>query len=60
MNIASVTINTYKIPKELRGVDYSNDNALREKLRSFLEMVWDEKDKIIEKEKKKYEIESVF
>ena len=60
MNIASVTINTYKIPKELRGVDYSNDDALREELRSFLEMVWDEKDKIIEEEKKKYEIESVF
>ena len=37
MNEASVTINTYKIPKELRGVDYSNNDELRLKLKTFLE-----------------------
>ena len=60
MNEASVTINTYKIPEELRGVDYSNNDELRLKLKTFLEEIWSKKDEIIEKEKKRYEIDSVF
>ena len=60
MNEASVTINTYKIPEELRGVDYSNNDELRLKLKTFLEEIWAKKDEIIEKEKKRYEIDSVF
>ena len=60
MNEASVTINTYKIPEELRGVDYSNNDELRLKLKTFMEEVWAKKDEIIEKEKKRYEIDSVF
>ncbi|MDA0344885.1 MAG: hypothetical protein O3C54_02885, partial [Proteobacteria bacterium] len=60
LNEASVTINTYKIPEELRGKDYSNNDELRGKLKSFLEEVWEEKDKIIESEKEKYGIKSVF
>jgi 1-acyl-sn-glycerol-3-phosphate acyltransferase len=60
MNEASVTINTYKIPEELRGVDYSNNDELRLKLKTFLEEIWTKKDEIIEKEKKRYEIDSVF
>ena len=60
MNEASVTINTYKIPEELRGVDYSNNDELRMKLKTFLEEIWAKKDEIIEKEKKRYEIDSVF
>tara|TARA_Y100001980_G_C14480726_1_gene259278 strand:- start:375 stop:932 length:558 start_codon:yes stop_codon:yes gene_type:complete len=60
LNEASVTINTYEIPKELRGVDYSSDNEMREKLKKFLESIWEEKDNIIENEKNKFGIKSVF
>ena len=45
---ANVTINTYKIPEELRGQDYSNNDELRAKLKAFLEEIWEEKDQIIE------------
>ena len=44
----------------IRGKDYSNNDELRGKLKSFLEEVWEEKDKIIESEKEKYGIKSVF
>ena len=57
---ASVTINTYKIPEELRGVDYSDNQEMRDKLKAFLESIWEEKDKIIEKEKEKYGIKTVI
>ena len=57
---ASVTINTYKIPEELRGQDYSNNDELRAKLKAFLEEIWEEKDQIIEREKQRYGIKSVF
>ena len=57
---ASVTINTYKIPEELRGQDYSNNDELRAKLKTFLEEIWEEKDQIIEREKQRYGIKSVF
>ena len=60
MNEASVTINNYKIPENLRGKDYLNDNNSREELRSFLELVWKNKDEIIENEKERYGIKSVF
>ena len=60
MNEASVTIKNYKIPENLRGKDYINDNNSREELRSFLELVWKNKDEIIEKEKERYGIKSVF
>ena len=60
MREASVTINTYKIPKELRGKDYTNNDELRGKLKAFLEQIWDEKDKIIERDKERYEIKSIF
>ena len=60
MNEASVTIKNYKIPEKLRGKDYVNDDDSREELRSFLELVWKNKDEIIEKEKKRYGIKSVF
>ena len=60
MNEASVTIKNYKIPESLRGKDYINDNNSREELRSFLELVWKNKDEIIEKEKERYGIKSVF
>ena len=60
LNEASVTINTYEIPKELRGVDYADNDEMRDKLKSFLESVWEVKDEIIENEKKKFGIESVF
>ena len=60
LNEASVTINTYRIPEELRGKDYSNNDELRDKLKSFLEEIWEEKDQIIESEKEKYGIKSVF
>ena len=55
-----MTINTYKIPEELRGVDYSDNQEMRDKLKAFLENIWEEKDKIIEKEKEKYGIKTVF
>ena len=57
---ASVTINTYKIPEELRGVDYTDNQEMRDKLKAFLEGIWEEKDKIIEKEKEKYGIKTVI
>lgn len=57
---ASVTINTYRIPEELRGVDYSDNQEMRDKLKAFLENIWEEKDKIIEKEKEKYGIKTVI
>ena len=60
MREASVTINTYKIPEELRGVDYTDNQEMRDKLKAFLEQIWEEKDQIIEREKEKYGIESVF
>tara|TARA_Y100000287_G_scaffold178916_1_gene172093 strand:+ start:272 stop:1183 length:912 start_codon:yes stop_codon:yes gene_type:complete len=60
MREASVTINTYKIPEELRGVDYTDNQEMRDKLKAFLESIWEEKDKIIEKEKEKYGIKTVF
>ena len=60
MREASVTINTYKIPEELRGVDYTDNQIMRDKLKAFLEEIWEEKDKIIEKEKEKYGIETVI
>ena len=60
MREASVTINTYKIPNELRGVDYTDNQEMRDKLKAFLEQIWEEKDQIIEGEKEKYGIESVF
>lgn len=60
MSEASVTINSYKIPEELRNKDYAFDESAREELREFLEEVWAKKDKIIESEKEKYGIESVF
>ena len=55
-----MTINTYKIPEELRGQDYSNNDELRAKLKAFLEEIWEEKDQIIEREKQRYGIKSVF
>ena len=60
MSEASVTINSYKIPEKLRNKDYAFDESAREELREFLEEVWAKKDKIIESEKEKYGIESVF
>ena len=60
MSEASVTINTFKIPESLRNKDYAKDNVAREELRSFLEEVWIKKDQIIENEKVKYGIKSVF
>ena len=60
MREASVTIRTYKIPEELRGVDYTNNQEMRDKLKDFLEGIWKEKDQIIEREKEKYGIETVF
>ena len=60
MREASVIINTYKIPEELRGVDYTDNQEMRDKLKAFLEQIWEEKDQIIEREKEKYGIESVF
>jgi len=60
MREASVTIRTYKIPEELRGVDYTDNQEMRDKLKAFLEEIWKEKDQIIEKEKEKYGIETVF
>ena len=57
---ASVTINTYKIPEELRGKDYTDNDELRSRLKGFLEEIWEKKDLIIENEKKKYGINSVF
>jgi 1-acyl-sn-glycerol-3-phosphate acyltransferase len=60
MREASVTINTYKIPEELRGVDYTDNQEMRDKLKAFLESIWEEKDRIIEKEKEKYGIKTVF
>ena len=60
MREASVTINTYKIPEELRGVDYTDNQEMRDKLKAFLEKIWEEKDQIIEREKEKYGIETVF
>ena len=60
MREASVTINTYKIPEELRGVDYTDNQEMRDKLKAFLEEIWEEKDRIIEREKEKYGIETVI
>ena len=60
MNEASVTINTYPIPEKLRNKDYATDTEAREELRNFLEEVWQNKDQIIEDEKVKYDIKSVF
>ena len=60
MREASVTINTYKIPKELRGVDYTDNQEMRDKLKAFLEEIWEEKDQIIEREKEKYGIKTVI
>jgi len=60
MSEASVIINSYKIPEKLRNKDYAFDESAREELREFLEEVWAKKDKIIESEKEKYGIESVF
>ena len=60
MREASVTINTYKIPEELRGVDYTDNQEMRDKLKAFLEEIWKEKDQIIEREKEKYGIKKVF
>tara|TARA_S200000501_G_scaffold378846_1_gene444165 strand:+ start:3565 stop:4461 length:897 start_codon:yes stop_codon:yes gene_type:complete len=60
MNEASVTINTYPIPEKLRNKDYATDTEAREELRNFLEGVWQNKDQIIEDEKVKYDIKSVF
>ena len=44
----------------IRDRDYVNDDDSREELRSFLELVWKNKDEIIEKEKERYGIKSVF
>ena len=33
---------------------------MRDKLKAFLEEIWEEKDQIIEREKEKYGIEAVF
>jgi len=60
MNEASVTINTYPIPEKLRNKDYATDTEAREELRNFLEGIWQNKDQIIEDEKVKYDIKSVF
>ena len=60
MKEASVTINTYEIPKNLIDRDYATDNNAREELRTFLEGIWTEKDQIIENQKVKYGIKSVF
>ena len=60
MKEASVTINTYEIPKNLIDRDYATDNNAREELRTFLEEIWTEKDQIIENQKVKYGIKSVF
>jgi len=60
MKEASVTINTYEIPKNLIDRDYATDNNAREELRTFLEEIWTEKDQIIENQKVKYDIKSVF
>tara|TARA_B100001996_G_scaffold311975_1_gene254001 strand:+ start:38 stop:934 length:897 start_codon:yes stop_codon:yes gene_type:complete len=60
MNEASVTINSYTIPENLRNRDYATDNSAREELRTFLEEIWTEKDQIIENQKAKYGIKSVF
>ena len=60
MKEASVTINTYEIPKNLINRDYATDNNAREELRAFLEEIWTEKDQIIENQKVKYDIKSVF
>ena len=60
MKEASVTINTYTIPESLRNRDYATDNNAREELRTFLEKIWAEKDQIIENQKVKYGIKSVF
>ena len=60
MKEASVTINTYEIPKNLIDRDYATDNNAREELRTFLEKIWVEKDQIIENQKVKYGIKSVF
>ena len=60
MKEVSVTINTYEIPKNLIDRDYATDNNAREELRTFLEEIWTEKDQIIENQKVKYGIKSVF
>ena len=60
MKEASVTINTYEIPKNLIDRDYATDNNAREELRTFLVGIWTEKDQIIENQKVKYGIKSVF
>jgi len=60
MNEASVTINTYPIPESLRNKDYATDDDAREELRNFLEEIWKNKDQIIENEKVKYGIKTVF
>ena len=60
MKEASVTINTYEIPKNLIDRDYATDNNAREDLRNFLEEIWKNKDQIIENEKDKYGIQSIF
>jgi len=60
MNEASVTVNTYPIPESLRNKDYATDENAREELRNFLEEIWEIKDQIIENEKDKYGIKTVF
>ena len=60
MNEATVLINSFDIPNHLRGKDYSFDNEGREEFRNFLEEIWQKKDEVIEREKKKFGIEKVF
>ena len=49
MSNVKVLIKKHKIPEYIKGKNYNDDNQYREDFKEWIDVIWDEKDRNIEK-----------